>query len=152
MSRKQIKATGAPRQPETRAPWTQERRAKYAATMAARDEAWSAEETTIARNLWERGVYSGEIAETVNRMFRKGRTGNSVMGRMHKIGAVYASRVEPDEAEEYASRATGATAAMLRAASRGGAAKAEMLAAQARAPYHPLHDNPKLKAVLGLSS
>lgn len=152
MSRKQIKATGADRRPETRAPWTQERREKWRASMRERDEAWSDEETTVAKNMWERGVYSGEIAETLNRLFRKGRTGNAVMGRMHKIGAVYASRIEPDEAAAAAERATGATAAMLRAASRGGMKRAEIMAAVARPqPWHPLHDNQKLKAVLGLS-
>lgn len=48
---------------------------------------WSPEETKIAVNLYEQGAQNEDIAQTLNRLFKTGRTSTGVRAKMHMMGA-----------------------------------------------------------------
>lgn len=98
---------------------------------------WSSAEEATATNLYEHGVHAREIANTLNQLYRKGRSPESVRHRMNLLGVIWGCRSADSEVR--AQCAVFAKSARVRA---------EAIAAAERAPYHPLKDNARLLALL----
>lgn len=99
---------------------------------------WSADEDATATNLWETGVMAIDVCETLNQLYRTGRTKGAVRARMHALGVAWASR------------RIGCADPVVDRIRRSQATRAEMRAAEMRAPWHPLHDNARLLAFLNI--
>lgn len=134
---------------QERAPLTEEHKAKVRAGIIASGvvNIWQPDETATARNLYERGVCAREIMQTINALYARGRTEQSVGSHMSRIGARFGSALQPDEIEgdpDVRRRMK------LSVRGRHGAeARAEVYAEEERHAWHPLHDNTRLLAVLG---
>lgn len=78
------------RESPTRSKWTEERKVNFHAGLQASKavNTWGREEEDAARKLWEAGTPAPLVMEAINAMFGNNRTSNSVIGRMHRIGAV----------------------------------------------------------------
>lgn len=134
---------------QERPPLTEEHKAKVRAGILSSGvvNIWLPEETATARNLFERGVCAADIAQTVNAIYKRGRTDQAIGSHMNRIGARFGSALQPDE---IAADPDIRRRMRLSVRGRGGAeARAETYAEDERHVWHPLHDNIRLLSILG---
>lgn len=100
---------------------------------------WTRDEEETARNLYERGVAVVDVVDTVNKLYRRGRSVVAMRRHMHELKAVWGRLCSAEE------RAEQRRAFQKQAWGRKGVDRMHsMRTAAERSPWHPLND-PKPK-------